>query len=103
MGGNRLYIKVLNQPPHHLGLWREESLEKIASHFGLTYIGNDSELLQNSQYETYVMHKFYIWFKSDFIIKVLWKLKITKLFKNYLLKDKENVKGHSINACYTKN
>jgi 2-polyprenyl-3-methyl-5-hydroxy-6-metoxy-1,4-benzoquinol methylase len=103
IGENRLNSKVLNQPPHHLGLWNEEALKKIAPYFGVTYIGNDLDTLQETHYETYVLHKFYQFLNSNFLVRLLWKLKITALFKNYLLRNKENVKGHSINAYYIKN
>lgn len=100
---NRLHSRILNQPPHHLGLWGEKALKAIASHFDLKYLGNDLEKLQPAQYETYVMHVFYKVLRSDFLVKVCWKLRITKLFKPLILRNKEQVKGHSINAYYTKN
>jgi 2-polyprenyl-3-methyl-5-hydroxy-6-metoxy-1,4-benzoquinol methylase len=102
IGENRINNKVLNQPPHHVGLWREESLKKIAPYFNLKYIGNDIEPLQEAHYETYLMKRLYDMLRSDFIVKVLWKLKITPLLKGYILRNKDKVKGHSINAYYEK-
>jgi 2-polyprenyl-3-methyl-5-hydroxy-6-metoxy-1,4-benzoquinol methylase len=100
---NRLSSRVMNMPPHHLGLWTEESLHNLQNIFDIKYLGKDLEPLQPPFYETYLMHRFYQIFKSDFIVKVLWKIGITKLFKPLVLRNKQNVIGHSINVYFTKN
>jgi 2-polyprenyl-3-methyl-5-hydroxy-6-metoxy-1,4-benzoquinol methylase len=103
IGTNRLNSKVLNLPPHHLGRWREASLRNLESLFAIKCTGVDKEPIQETHYETYVLNRFYDWFNNDFMVKVLWKLKITSFFKGMILKNKEEIDGHSINAYYTKN
>lgn len=100
---NRLPSKILNMPPHHLGLWKEESLINLQNIFNIKYLDKSIEPLQPALYETYIMHIFYKVFKSDFLVKVLWKLGITKLFKPFILRNKASVVGHSINVYFTKN
>tara|TARA_R110002049_G_scaffold278391_1_gene457158 strand:+ start:579 stop:1508 length:930 start_codon:yes stop_codon:yes gene_type:complete len=99
---NRLPSKILNMPPHHLGLWKESSLINLQNVFGLTFIGKSLEPIQPALYEMYIMHKFYSFFKSDLVVKVLWKMGVTNLFKSILLKNKESIIGHSINVYFTK-
>ena len=51
---NPLPSKALNMPPHHVGLWTETSLSKIASCFGLELVAIDFEPLQQSNMDTYI-------------------------------------------------
>jgi 2-polyprenyl-3-methyl-5-hydroxy-6-metoxy-1,4-benzoquinol methylase len=99
---NRLPSKILNMPPHHLGLWTEKSLKNLSQIFEISFIDKDLEPLQEASYETYVMHKFYQFFRSDFLVKVLWKVGVTKWFKPILLKNKAAIVGHSINVYFEK-
>ncbi len=100
IGTNRLNSKVLNCPPHHLGRWNESALRKLETLFDLECIGTDLEPLQEIHYETYALNRLYNYLKSDFLLKVFWKLGITKWINPLFLKNKEEVIGHSINAYY---
>lgn len=99
---NRLINNVYNQPPHHLGLWTEKSLKNLENYFDLKYQGKDLEPLQAQHEETYVINRFYKYVKSDFLVKVLWKLGITKLFKSRMIRNRDKIIGHSINVYFTK-
>lgn len=100
---NRMPSKILNMPPHHLGLWTSESLINLQNVFNLKFIEKELEPIQPALYETYVMHRLYKMVKSDFLVKVLWKTKISKLIKPFLLRNKESIVGHSINVYFRKN
>lgn len=48
----------LNMPPHHMGLWTEESLRAVAPHLGLAVEDVRTEVLQPQHYRYYYQVKF---------------------------------------------
>ncbi len=94
----------LNMPPHHMGLWNEESLRFLESIFPLKLSKLISEPLQPCHYEYYFRtsnkaEKSYLGYK---VKKLFFKLGL----KNYYLKKIEEkaamIKGHSIIAIFKK-
>lgn len=102
VGINQLDSKVLNQPPHHMGLWNATSLKNLENFFEIKLLNFEYEPLQPSHYQTYLMNRLYKIFKSKLLVNGLWKLGLTNLFKTKILKDKETIIGHSINAYFQK-
>jgi SAM-dependent methyltransferase len=95
----------LNMPPHHVGLWTEDSLRKISELFPLKLLGIHLEPLQEYHIEDYLYSEFYSSYPSglDRIIR-----KISRIFGiHYIryqnaLSNLANIKGHSILVAYQK-
>lgn len=77
-----------NLPPHHIGLWREESLKKIGIYYGLKLISVEKETLPSSllgYYYTLKMKKILgnfanlIVFPTRWLIKLFFKGKTNKI------------------------
>jgi len=97
---------IFNSPPHHVGMWDEESLKSIAIIYGLRL---DSILIEPLQ-EQHIEFYFHVVYKNVFkyvyksrLISKLFELTIAKIFFNKILKYTSKwVPGHTIIAIYTK-
>ena len=99
---NPLPSNVLNMPPHHVGLWSEKSLEKIANYFCLELVEIDYEPLQEANLDTYIATQIKKRFKSMIVVRIIWKLNIHKLIRRIVRKKVNVIKGHTIIAVYRK-
>ncbi len=96
---------ALNLPPHHMGLWNEESLRAIGTYYNLDLVDIKFEPLQEYHFEWYLnlmtkkrlgqaLGKYYL------IVMQLMNLK-QKLIKR--IKDRANrIQGHSILVVFRK-
>lgn len=101
---NKSFIKydphnVLNMPPHHMGLWDQQSLEEIGKKFNLEVEKIYFEPLQAYHFDWYInlllMH-FAGRRLSSYLKIILFKLKLRPLIMKYLEKRAHKIKGHSI-------
>lgn len=107
---NESYIKydrfnILNMPPHHMGLWTEESLKMIGEHFNLELVKVFNEPLQDYHIDYYleVMIKRYLGkFGGKAILKGLKLLYLKPLIKRYIKSRANNIVGHSILIVFKK-
>lgn len=114
--GGKLYISVpnndsfikrstnslLNMPPHHMNLWDEKSLNKLADYFDLHYDGYELEPLQPYHYQVVASNWVFDTFRPKILAKVVNRImkwtyayKLARFWKN-------SIPGHSIIAIYTK-
>lgn len=93
----------LNMPPHHMGLWNESSLRKLADHFQMEVVDIKTEVLQPHHYRYYYQVVFGDKFKPlGFVGKVFNKL-VYEIFAKFIIKRKaKNILGHTIVAVYKK-
>lgn len=107
---NQSYMKydnfnILNMPPHHMGLWTEGSLRKIAELFNLEVMEIAFEPLQPYHFDYYIdliLRRFTGNFPSKIIQKAIGLLKLRNLIKKYLKFRADKIKGHSIMVTYRK-
>lgn len=104
---NESFIKrdknnILNMPPHHMGLWSERSLRKIAKLYGLRPVKVKFEPLQLYHVDWFVRTMLSAIFSS----KVYNKLLAGSLFEMgcrwLIAKMRNSITGHSIYVYYEK-
>lgn len=100
LAGNPLPSKVLNMPPHHVGLWDKNSLTKIRHIFDLELLEILMEPLQDAQLHTYSAFRIKKFVKSQLIFRILVKFKMINIVAKFVKKEK--VIGHTIVAIYRK-
>lgn len=95
---------VLNMPPHHMGLWREESLRKLADHFPMKLLEIDYEPLQSRHFHWYRKTRERQLFPSEnaFSYKLYSKLGLPGLFEKWINFRSQSIHGHTILAVYQK-
>lgn len=94
---------ILNQPPHHMGLWDENSLRKLEMNFNLKVEKVYFEPLQKYHVEWYRD----ILIKNKFNSNTLFYKVVNTVYFKYFLKVIINffrpfIKGHSILVIYSK-
>jgi 2-polyprenyl-3-methyl-5-hydroxy-6-metoxy-1,4-benzoquinol methylase len=94
---------LLNSPPHHMGLWNITSLKSIANLFNLKVEKVFYEPLQTYHMEAYLnlMIQENI-SKTRLLKKVFYKLKLKRLFKYWVTKNRNRIRGHSMLIVFTK-
>ena len=102
--GNNIHVsRFLNMPPHHVNLFGEESLRKLAGIFDLTLEKIIIEPLQDLQIDTYLYNRISRRvFNNKFLLRLIWKLKIHTWFRSGVRKRKDKITGHTIIAVYKK-
>lgn len=101
---NKLYSKVLNMPPHHVGLWTADSIRSLQKLFRIELNNIYYEPLIDGNVQTYLWNKVNSFFLGmTFFNRVIWKLKIDKPLTYLLSKRKDDIIGNSMLAIYTKN
>jgi SAM-dependent methyltransferase len=100
---NPLPSEILNMPPHHMGLWNEESLKNLCKIFPLDLIEMLIEPLQPAQLDTYqyVIVKKAL-FNSNLLARIYWKLRIYLLLRPLLRLFSSRIVGHSILCVYSR-
>lgn len=95
--------RFLNMPPHHVNRFTEKSLTRIAELYGLELKRIIKEPLQESHIDVFLYNKFLsMFFKSRFILRVFWKLKLHVLFRPFLRILRHKIIGHTIISVYKK-
>lgn len=93
---------VSNMPPHHMGLWREESLKNLTQHYPLKLTKIHLEPIQSQHYSGYLNGQLQRFIpKGNIAYKVAKKLYFP-LGKKHLANHANNIIGHTIMAVYTK-
>ena len=93
---------ILNMPPHHMNLWDEASLARMEKFFDMELLGFRKEPLQPYHYQVVVNNFIERNFSRGIAGKILKKaIKWTRVYKLVGL-FKNQIKGHSIIAFYTK-
>lgn len=103
--GSNLHISsILNEPPHHMGRWTYDSLlalEKIFPELKLTDVKYEPMIDSNVDVYTWnVVHRMV--FKSQFLTKAIWKLRLYVPFKWIVNLRKNKIKGQTILVTFTK-
>ncbi len=101
---NILQSKVLNMPPHHMGLWTLASLKSLENIFNITLKEVYYEPLTESNVDTYLWNRITkFFFGSSFFTRAIWKLKLHNVFRHFILKKADKIRGHSILVVFEKN
>jgi 2-polyprenyl-3-methyl-5-hydroxy-6-metoxy-1,4-benzoquinol methylase len=93
---------TLNMPPHHMGLWTEESIVNLASIFPMKFERFYIEPLQSYHFNFYTKCISCKYSRQPILRKALLAL-MTPFMYVYLLFNAKNIKGQSILAVFTKN
>lgn len=107
---NESFIKydksaILNMPPHHMGLWTEESLRKIGEHFNLELLEVLFEPLQPYHFDYYVslvLIKYFGKYLAKIILKFIKVFNLKKIIHRYLNRKSLSIKGHSVCIVFKK-
>jgi len=88
---NILNSRVLNYPPHHVGLWRPSSIKSLEKYFPLKLTSlNLENVLDSNSLDIYLWNLLYKKFKTNLVARIIWKLKLRepliKLLHNHFLK-----------------
>jgi 2-polyprenyl-3-methyl-5-hydroxy-6-metoxy-1,4-benzoquinol methylase len=99
-------LNLLNLPPHHMNLWDEESLQKIAPLFSCVLDNIIFEPLQSYHTSWYVNN---VLKQNETQFKKLPKgprglvfRLVKKILENWVAEERENIRGHSVVALYSK-
>ncbi len=100
---NPLPSRVLNMPPHHMGLWNLESLKNLQRILPLALTDTFIEPLQKIHADTYqyvMVNKMFL--GSMFLTRVYWKLRLNRVVRPILGMLSKYLVGQSILAVYQK-
>lgn len=96
----------LNMPPHHMNLWDNTSLIKIAKHIGCTHQKSIFEPLQEYHKDWYV-NAILDSGRAELrelppVIRGMAYKRYRNILKNWVNNEAGNIRGHSVLALYTK-
>lgn len=98
-----LPARILNLPPHHMGLWNEFALQKIEQFFPVTFLECVKEPLQAIHADTYQYTLVKgVLFDSSFLANMFWKLRLHLVVRPFVRWFSNRITGHSILAVYQK-
>ncbi|MGV3610105.1 MAG: class I SAM-dependent methyltransferase [Fluviicola sp.] len=104
IGSNKHVSRILNEPPHHMGRWKLNSLsalEKIFPELKLIDVKYEPMIGENIDVYTWnVTHR--LLFKNAFLTKVVWKLRLYKPLEWIIHLFKNKIKGQTILVTYLK-
>jgi len=94
---------ILNNPPHHMGLWNRKSLTSLEGLFKLKIERILYEPLQEYHLEWYINSTIQEKINKNKITRVLFKkMKLKRLFSSLVKKNRNKIHGHTIMVIYTK-
>jgi len=96
---------ALNMPPHHIGLWDEESLKSLEKYFELKFKKIFYEPLQPYHFSWYtilILQKYMGSFASKILHRSIMYMGLQSLIDKYLTKKASQIKGHSIMIIFEK-
>jgi SAM-dependent methyltransferase len=99
---NKHYSKVLNMPPHHMGLWTIDSLISLESIFNIKFKRVYYEPLIGSNVDIYIYNMILNIFKLEIINRIIWKLKLHIIFRIILKLFRNHIKGNSMIVIFEK-
>ena len=91
---------VLNMPPHHMGLWRRQSLEYIGKLFSLETISISNEPLAEADWFTAVMIR--RWLPNPILKSIYYKLRLDRPTTLLVSIMSPYIAGHTILAVFRK-
>jgi 2-polyprenyl-3-methyl-5-hydroxy-6-metoxy-1,4-benzoquinol methylase len=101
---NKLSSKVLNMPPHHMGLWTLASLKSLENIFNITLKEVYYEPLVGGNVDTYLWNRVTQFFLGiSFFTRVIWKFKLHNILRYFFLKRVNKIRGNSMLAIFEKN
>jgi SAM-dependent methyltransferase len=89
---------VLNQPPHHMGMWTPKSLAALTDFLPIRLQGIEDEPLIELDWYQYVMEQRYLpkrWQRS-----IYYRLGGDKIVKRYIAENAQSISGHTVLALY---
>jgi 2-polyprenyl-3-methyl-5-hydroxy-6-metoxy-1,4-benzoquinol methylase len=89
---------ILNQPPHHVGLWTPRSLAALADLLPIEIQGIEEEPLRELDWYQAVMEQRYLpksWQKS-----IYHKLGGHKIMKRFVAENAQSISGHTVIAVF---
>ncbi len=92
-------FSILNMPPHHMGLWTEESLKMIANYFNLELLKIEFEPLQAYHFEWYfnvMIRKTLGKYIAKHFLRVIKLLKLRGILIKYVKNRANKIHGHTI-------
>ena len=94
---------ILNQPPHHMGLWNKDSLMGLTTIFDIKTDKVLYEPLAKYHLDWYIKLNIQERFNKYKFSRILFKkLKLKKRFTNLISKFSPKIHGHSMMVIYTK-
>lgn len=90
----------LNQPPHHMGLWTDESLAQLANLLPMELISIEREPLRQLDWYQQIMERRYLpkrWQRS-----LYYRLGGASIFKRFIAENAGSIAGHTVIACFRK-
>ncbi len=92
---------ILNLPPHHMGLWNEESIQSLEKLFPVRLDAINYEPLASYHFSYYIKVYLAHWLGDGILRKMIHALMYLPFYV-YLLLNQKNIKGQSILAVFTK-
>jgi 2-polyprenyl-3-methyl-5-hydroxy-6-metoxy-1,4-benzoquinol methylase len=89
---------ILNQPPHHVGLWTPRSLAALADVLPIKTVSIEEEPLREIDWYQQVMERRYLpkrWQRS-----LYYRLGGHKIFRRFIAENAESISGHTVMAIY---
>ncbi|MEM6342622.1 MAG: class I SAM-dependent methyltransferase [Bacteroidota bacterium] len=95
---------VLNMTPHHMGLWKEDSLRKLENCFKIKTEEIRFEPLEPRHFHWYrkVWESKYLPKEGSIFYKIYHKMGLYKLIDKWIKNHHQTIHGHSILAIYQK-
>ncbi len=99
-------FNIMNMPPHHMGLWTEESLKMIGNEFNLELVKVEYEPLQEQHFDWYIKTKLtktigeYI---GNHLFELIGRVNLSKFLKKCIRNKANRIQGHSILIVFKKN
>lgn len=89
---------ILNQPPHHVGLWNAGSLAALPGFLPIELVSMEDEPLRELHWYQQVMERRYLpkrWQRS-----LYYRLGGHRIFKRFIEENSHTISGHTIMAVY---
>ncbi|MFK7923122.1 MAG: class I SAM-dependent methyltransferase [Bacteroidia bacterium] len=95
---------VLNMPPHHMGLWKEDSLRNLQSCFSMETKEIRFEPLEPRHFHWYrkVQEGKYLPKENSVLYKIYHKMGLYRIIDKWIQLRHQQIHGHSIMAIYQK-
>ena len=90
---------ILNQPPHHMGLWNRASLSALADIVGLQLVGFEIEPLAETGWYQSVIERRYL---HSWRRRLFYRLGYAAMLGRYIKENAHTIAGHTIMAIYRK-
>jgi SAM-dependent methyltransferase len=103
MKDNKHPSKVLNMPPHHMGLWTLASLKSLENIFNIKLREVYYEPLIGGNVDIYLWNRVVkFFFGISIFAKIIWKLKLHNILRYFLLKRANKIRGNSMLVVFEK-